>query len=305
MKFFTASIEKAGMNPDKISLENLPDESITWLADDAKEKSPATEKIYLIAASRFFAFLSANDLKDVNLSRIQLLVQQNSRKQGERLPQFPSSEIDTLINKMMAMENYPEEDIWLQLRYYRDRALIVTLADTGMRIHEACKILRENVNWNENFGIVIGKGNKEAVIRFSDRAIRILRDYHTVCERNIKIKPGHGDYAKLIGKRPLFYSHDIRSRNRYSPITPTTGRNIVDQRAREFLGENAASTITPHSFRHYFVTRILRSSNNLKLAQELARHKNIAVTQRYAHISNEELDRGFHEAMQDSPTPKK
>jgi site-specific recombinase XerC len=62
---------------------------------------------------------------------------------------------------------------------------------------------------------------------------------------------------------------------------------------QEALGHEAVGTITPHSFRHYFVTVVLRSSGNLKLAQELARHKNIAVTQRYAHLSDDELDKGY------------
>ena len=52
-------------------------------------------------------------------------------------------------------------------------------------------------------------------------------------------------------------------------------------------------SITPHSFRHYFVSTVLRSTGNLKMAQELARHKNISVTQRYAHLSDDELDRGY------------
>ncbi|MCJ7657972.1 MAG: tyrosine-type recombinase/integrase, partial [Anaerolineales bacterium] len=78
------------------------------------------------------------------------------------------------------------------------------------------------------------------------------------------------------------------------PITTATGRNIVNQRVAESLGSQAVGTITPHSFRHYFVTTVLRGSGgNLKLAQELARHKNIQVTQRYAHLSDEELDRGY------------
>jgi site-specific recombinase XerD len=65
---------------------------------------------------------------------------------------------------------------------------------------------------------------------------------------------------------------------------------------REALGKKAAGSITPHSFRHYFVTVVLRGSGgNLKLAQELARHRNIAVTQRYAHLSNDELDQGYYE----------
>ena len=54
-------------------------------------------------------------------------------------------------------------------------------------------------------------------------------------------------------------------------------------------------SITPHSFRHYFVTTVLRSTGNLKMAQELARHKNISVTQRYAHLTDDELDRGYGE----------
>jgi site-specific recombinase XerC len=64
------------------------------------------------------------------------------------------------------------------------------------------------------------------------------------------------------------------------------------------LGDEADGSITPHSFRHYFVTTVLRGSGNLKLAQELARHRNIAVTQRYAHLSDDELDRGYHDIFE-------
>jgi len=82
-------------------------------------------------------------------------------------------------------------------------------------------------------------------------------------------------------------------------MTPTSGRNIIAQRVREALGEPAGGSITPHSFRHYFVTTVLRASGgNLKLAQELARHRNIQVTQRYAHLSDDELDRGYYEVFE-------
>ena len=36
----------------------------------------------------------------------------------------------------------------------------------------------------------------------------------------------------------------------------------------------------------------------LKLAQELARHKNIQVTQRYAQLSDDELDKGYYEIFE-------
>jgi site-specific recombinase XerD len=53
------------------------------------------------------------------------------------------------------------------------------------------------------------------------------------------------------------------------------------------------------------VTTVLRGSGgNLKLAQDLARHKNIAVTQRYAHLSDDELDRGYWKIFEESAAPE-
>jgi integrase len=108
-----------------------------------------------------------------------------------------------------------------------------------------------------------------------------------------------GSFGRALGSLPLFARHDRGTGKKVKPITTTTGRNIVTQRVREALGNEAVGTITPHSFRHYFVTVVLRASGNLKLAQELARHKNIAVTQRYAHLSDDELDKGYWDIFEE------
>ncbi|MBK9781938.1 MAG: tyrosine-type recombinase/integrase [Anaerolineales bacterium] len=68
-----------------------------------------------------------------------------------------------------------EQDVILnvQLRAYRDRAFLVTLADTGFRVHEACNLRRGDIDWNEGRAVIIGKGNKQAVVRFSSRSLSI------------------------------------------------------------------------------------------------------------------------------------
>jgi len=109
-----------------------------------------------------------------------------------------------------------------------------------------------------------------------------------------------GNTGKPLGVLPLFARHDKGAGSKIKPITTTTGRNIVDDYVREILGDEAIGTITPHSFRHYFVTRVLTATGNLKLAQNLARHQNIAVTQRYAHLSDDELDKGYWEVFEGS-----
>jgi integrase/recombinase XerC len=181
------------------------------------------------------------------------------------------------------------------LRNLRDRAFLITLADTGLRVHEACNLRRGDIDWYENRAIVLGKGNREAVIRFSSRAVNALKEY--LAARS----PRDGASGRPLSALPIFARHDRGAGKKVKPITPTTGRNIVTERVRELLGDVAVGSITPHSFRHYFVTRVLQSSGNLKLAQELARHRNIAVTQRYAHLSDDELDKGYWDAIEDRP----
>jgi integrase len=110
-----------------------------------------------------------------------------------------------------------------------------------------------------------------------------------------------GASGKSLASLPVFARHDRGAGSKVLPISTTTGRAIVHQRVEEAVGKEAQGSITPHSFRHYFVTTVLRGSGgNLKMAQELARHKNIAVTQRYAHLSDDELDRGYSEIFDES-----
>jgi integrase len=164
---------------------------------------------------------------------------------------------------------------------------LLTLADTGLRVHEACALRRGDLDWNEGRAIVIGKGNQQAVVRFSRRSLVAIKDYLT------NRASLDGASGRSLTSLPLFARHDRGAGKKIKSITTTTGRNIVTQRVSESLGSEAIGTITPHSFRHYFVTVVLRASGNLKLAQELARHKNISVTQRYAHLSDDELDKGY------------
>jgi site-specific recombinase XerD len=142
---------------------------------------------------------------------------------------------------------------------------------------------------------LIGKGNREAVVRFSSRTLRYLKAY---LSRRAALDGGSG---RPMGSLPMFARHDKGAGKRVVAISTTTARSIVHARASQALGDSQSAVITPHSFRHYFVTAVLRGSGgNLKLAQELARHRSIAVTQRYAHLSDNELDRGYHEIFEEN-----
>ncbi|TDA64870.1 MAG: hypothetical protein D9V45_09655 [Chloroflexi bacterium] len=291
MQAFAVVLKANGIDCDKAAIGTLHEDAIVWFSDALKDLASTSERLYLTAATSFFEYLAAENLAEINLPRIRLLIRQRARRPGVRLPQFPNDDIEQVLNHMLALGDQPVADELQHLRDLRDRAFLITLADTGLRVHEACKLVRGDLDWNEQRAIIIGKGNREDLVRFSDRSIQAIKRY---LQARARIDGASG---RELVRLPLFARHDRGAGVKTKPITTTTGRNIVTERVTQALGPGAAGTITPHSFRHYFVTRVLRSSGNLKLAQELARHRNIAVTQRYAHLSNDELDRGFREAI--------
>jgi integrase/recombinase XerC len=293
LKIFCNVLEEYHLPIDKTPVSELPEDSIAWLANYLKIFSPATERLYLVAVSGFFEYLAAERLAYPNLPRVKLLVRKRARRVGQRLPQFPRDKIDEVINYAINLTSSNSNDNPEYLRSMRDRAFLVTLADTGLRVHEACNLRRGDIDWNEGKAMIIGKGDQQAIVRFSSRALKALRDYLAV-RGNLD-----GATGRPLPSLPLFARHDKGAGKKIKPITTTTGRNIVAQRVREALGPDAVGKITPHSFRHYFVTAALvGSGGNLKLAQELARHKNITVTQRYAHLSDQELDEGYSDIFE-------
>lgn len=293
LKSFASMLEDRELLPDEIKPQDLPEDAISWFATALKEYTPSTEQLYLTATKGFFDYLAAERLSDPNLPRVRLLIRQRSRRPGQRLPQFPRIEIEKVVEYAKYLTRLSTDNERDYLRNLRDRAFLITLADSGLRVHEACELRRGDIDWNEGRANIVGKGDRQTVVRFSNRSLAVLKDY-----LNARAKLD-GASGRPLPSLPLFARHDKGAGKKVKPITTTTGRNIVAQRVREALGPEASGTITPHSFRHYFVTTVLRGSGgNLKLAQELARHRNIAVTQRYAHLSDDELDQGYWEVFE-------
>jgi integrase/recombinase XerC len=297
LQIFRDVLSKRSLDPDSTPIEKLAEDSFAKFVDHLNDYAPATEQLYLQAVKGFYLYVDAEKLIDVNQSRLTVLMRQRSRRSGTRIPQFPSEAIEALLDTISNVENLamPADDenlFEIKLRAYRDRAFLITLADTGFRVHEACNLRRGDIDWNEGRAVIIGKGNKQAVVRFTTRSMQAIKEY---LSRRAALD---GNSGRQLSSLPIFARHDKGAGKKVKPMTPTTGRNIVKERVEQFLGKEMVGKITPHSFRHYFVTTVLRGTGNLRIAQELARHKNIQVTQRYTHLSNDELDKAYYDVFE-------
>lgn len=285
MKSFTELLFQKNISIDD-SVAVLSEKIFNDYAKYLRAYSYATESLYINVAKNYFEFLKAQEIKDFNIYQTKFLIKNNIRKKGVRIVHFPQNEIEEVLdyasNKLPFIE---ETDEIKKLINLRDSALLITLADTGLRIHEACNLHKNDVDWESNKAIIVGKGDKEAIIRFSKRSIMAIKKY---LEQREKMYDNDGMFA------PIFARHDKGTGKEISQMTTKTGRLIVKQRVKESVGEINMDKITPHSFRHYFVTNVLRNTGNIKIAQEFARHTSITITERYTHLTNKELDDSYN-----------
>jgi integrase/recombinase XerC len=157
----------------------------------------------------------------------------------------------------------------------RDRALILVMYSAGLRISELVSLSLSKLDADLGGGRVIGKGDKERYVFFSDEAKTSLTDY--LAERNERIRSsrsGAGPVDRVFVNR------------RGGAISVPGVRWIIARYAeRSGLGKN----IHPHSLRHSFATHLVNSGCDVRVVQELLGHASLSTTQRYTHVNMERL----------------
>jgi integrase/recombinase XerC len=222
--------------------------------------NPSTQALYRSAIKGLYLF-AADENPGIETAFFEQTNKRLAVKSGKRLILFNREGIEKILTHCDTMRN--------DLAELRDRAFILLLADSGLRVSEACALRIGYVDLLECQAVVIGKGNKQAVVKFSRRVADALRDYLQAREYTSKATP-------------LFIRHTKKAGDHIQQVTAGDMWHAIKRRATE-AGVDPA-TVRVHDFRHYFVTVVLASSGSLKLAQTLARHEKIETTGRYAHF---------------------
>lgn len=147
----------------------------------------------------------------------------------------------------------------------RDRAIILTLLDTGIRAQELCDLtLADYDDKRGRLHIRHGKGDKERVVFLGDRAKKAL--WRHLADR---LTPPNA---------PLFPARSGEHLDRDNL------RHTL-QRIAKFAG---VSNVYPHRFRHTFAINYLRNGGNVLVLQALLGHEQLKTVQIYVKLA--ELD---------------
>lgn len=151
----------------------------------------------------------------------------------------------------------------------REKALFELLYATGIRCSELVNINYNDIDFEHKTIRIAGKGKKERIVLFGEKAQKKIQDY-------------------LKHERPRIHnpSDPLFVNQRNTRICVRTVQRIFGI-FREFL--SVKRHLTPHKIRHSFATHLLNCGTDLRIIQELLGHSSLATTEKYTHVSLDRL----------------
>ena len=262
LRAYTKDLESALSFFSKNNLTQIKDFNIrnirSYLATENDTQIKRNTMLRKISSLRSFAkFLETRGL--IKLNPFKLF---DAPKREKLLPKFLTEEEASNL-----MEARPSK-----LYSLRNKAILELLYSSGLRRSELINLNICDINFDQGYAKVLGKGSKERIVPITDIALDSIQNY-------LATRPHY------LPTEPLFLS--------------SYQRRISGEGIREIIKQSAISTklvrhITPHSLRHSFATHLLNNGCDLKTLQEMLGHKSLSATQVYTHVSLERLKKVYN-----------
>lgn len=249
---------------------------------------PGPEGIDDIAVRGFVARMNRSGLERSSIARklssVRTFLRQamregrieNNPADGVPTPKIPRHLPATLtVDEMFNLLEGIDDD---GIAAVRDRALLELTYAAGLRVSELVSLDLGDVDLAAQILRVLGKGNKERLLPFGDKAAEALRRWLSATgELRAKGRAPDAVFLNLRGGR----------------LTDRSVRRILDRRLHEVA---IFANLSPHALRHSFATHMLGSGADLRAIQELLGHASLSTTQRYMHVSTDALMRVYDKA---------
>jgi integrase/recombinase XerC len=192
-------------------------------------------------------------------------------KQPKRLPSFLTEGESQALLDLPSGVDFPSA---------RLACLLELLYASGLRVSELVGLDLQDLFLEQRMLRVLGKGRKERLVPFHAQAGEVLSAYLAFRSAFLAAKTLQPSAALFLNQRG-------------GRLTTTTVRTLL----RSALEAAAVrSRVSPHALRHSFATHLLNRGMDLRAIQELLGHASLSTTQRYTHLSLEDLARTYEKA---------
>lgn len=160
----------------------------------------------------------------------------------------------------------------------RDMAMWELAYGCGLRVSELVGLDRSALDPQRGWVTVDGKGDKQRQVPLGEKAASALSRY---LDRRHELAGDETD------PEAVFLTH------RGARISARSVRRLLKKHLRR---AGLDTSLTPHGLRHSFATHLLESGADLRGIQELLGHANLKTTQRYTHVSIEQVTEVYDRA---------
>ena len=223
--------------------------------------SSSTKKRMHSSIKNFLKYINENeDYETIDISDIKL-------KSSKKLPEVLS------ITDIENMINFYNHETYLDSR---NRTVIDVLYSTGCRVSELCDINISDIDLDEKYLKLKGKGSKQRIVPIGSMLYKNLMQYLNVRETFLQ---NRGE--------PLFLS---KSKNK---LDRTAVFRIIKKTAKNI---SLQTDVHPHTLRHSAATHMLEGGCDLRTVQEFLGHSSVSTTQIYTKVTKEFLEEAFTES---------
>jgi integrase/recombinase XerC len=164
----------------------------------------------------------------------------------------------------------------------RDRAIFELFYATGIRVSELVGLNRDDLDLDGGLVRVLGKGRKERIVPFGTKALEALTAYLDMSRESLAKRRRSGISKADAAGDAIFLNC------RGGRLTPRGVATILD---RHVVKLAQRLRVHPHTLRHTFATHMLDAGADLRSIQELLGHESLSTTQKYTHVTTEQLVR--------------
>ena len=191
-------------------------------------------------------------------------------KEPRRLPTvMTESEVQKIFQAVYSKRNAgTKKSCYKNFETIRNIAVIELLFATGVRVSELSNLSQNNIDLEEGFIKVVGKGNKERVIQICNKEMISVLDQYSNIAKNYRNNSTNCFFVNRLGKQ--LSEQSIRYVVKNLSMLATINKHI-----------------TPHVFRHSVATLLLEEGVDIKYIQIILGHSSIMTTQIYTHVNGE------------------
>ncbi|MGG3801261.1 site-specific tyrosine recombinase/integron integrase [Metabacillus fastidiosus] len=227
---------------------------IAHLSDQGLKRSSINRAVCSINA--YYKYL-------IEVEKVMIKSPATEIKIGKREKSLPKALSESDVMKLLSTAS---------LDSIKSRLYIELLYGLGGRVSEIASLRVEDIDFNENYVRLVGKGNKERHNPIHEGCIRLIEKYMTAYHiQSGYLFPHRFDKTRHITREAIFMK-----------VKGLAVKANIDK-----------SLVSPHVFRHSFATALLENGCDMAIVQEFLGHEDIATTKIYAHVTRGNKAKNF------------